>query len=442
MPELKTMNETIQKKEKKDPPTSLKGMDDLIDEQYYAFQGLFEKAQEIAVYYGFKPIETPVLEREEVFVSAIGEGTDIIDKEIYSFKTKGGEKVAIRPEYTASVMRAYLEHGMQTLPQPVMLYSYGQTLRHDKPQRGRWRQFRQFNLEILGSGKSIVDALVIRTLMTILEEYGFKNLIVDINSMGDKETRPTFVKELVTYYKKHSENLCKDCRERLISNPLKLLDCKQDECQPFKENAPSSLSFLSNEARTHFKEVIQYLEEMGIQYRINNSLVRGQNYYTRTVFEVIKIDIDENGKEKEITITGGGRYDNLAKMMGSKKDVPSVGTGLSMERIMMFPECKNIRPRIIKTPKVYFIQLGFEAKLKSLCIMETLRKAHIPVYQTLSKDSLSAQLANAEKMEIPFCIIFGQKEAMDNTVIVRNMSVHSQDTVKIDALSDYIKHLK
>lgn len=441
MPNTEPINDSTQKN-KKEAPLSLKGMDDLIDEQYYAFQGLFEKAQEIAVYYGFKPIETPVLEREEVFVSAIGEGTDIIDKEIYSFKTKGGDRVAVRPEYTAAVMRAYLEHGMQSLPQPVMLYSYGQTFRHDKPQRGRWRQFRQFNLEILGSAKSIVDALVIRTLMTILEEYGFKNLIVDVNSMGDKETRPAFVKELTTYYKKHIDTLCKDCKERLISNPLRLLDCKQQECQPLKEGAPSSLSFLSNDARSHFKEVLQYLEEMGIQYRINNSLVRGQNYYTRTVFEVIKVDVGDDGKEKEITITGGGRYDNLARMMGSKKDVPSVGTGLSMERIMMFPECKNIRPRIIKTPKVYFIQLGFEAKLKSLCIMETLRKAHIPVYQTLSKDSLSAQLAQAEKMEIPYCIIFGQKEAMDNTVIVRNMSVHSQDTVKIDALSDYIKHLK
>jgi histidyl-tRNA synthetase len=160
------------------------------------------------------------------------------------------------------------------------------------------------------------------------------------------------------------------------------------------------------------------------------------------VFEVIKVDTDENGKEREITITGGGRYDYLAKMMGSKKDVPSVGTALGMERIMMFPECKRLSPRIMKPPKVYFIQLGFEAKLKSLCIMETLRKARVPIYQSLSKDSLSVQLGLAEKMEIPYCIIFGQKEAMDNTVIVRNMSNHSQDTVKIDALSDYLKHLK
>ncbi len=440
------MNDDVKKEtekvEKRETPFSLKGMDDLFDEQYYAHQGLFEKAQEVAIYYGFKPIETPLLEQEEVFVSAIGEGTDIIDKEMYTFRTKGGEKLAVRPEYTAAVMRAYIEHGMMNLPQPVLLYSYGATFRHDKPQRGRWRQFRQFNLEILGTTKSIADALIIRTLMTILEEFGFKDLVVDINSMGDKETRPAFIKELVSYYKKHLDGLCKDCHERIKTNPLRLLDCKVPECQPFKENAPSSISFLSNDARHHFKEVLQYLEEMAIPYRVNNSLVRGQSYYTRTVFEVIKLDVGEDGKEKEITITGGGRYDNLAKMMGSKKDIPGIGTGMSMERIMMFPECKTLAPRIMKAPKVYFIQLGFEAKLKSLCVIEILRKARIPVHQSLSKDSLGAQLSQAEKMEIPFCIIFGQKEAMDNSVIVRNMSSHSQDTVKIDALSDYIKHLK
>lgn len=438
------MNEDTKKpkqSEKKDTPQSLKGMYDVIDDQYYAFQGLFEKAQEVAVYYGFTPIETPILEREEVFVSAIGEGTDVVDKEMYAFRTKGGDRLAVRPEYTASIMRAYLEHGMQNLPQPVMLYSYGPVFRHENPQRGRLRQFRQFNLEILGSTKSIADALIIRTLTTILEEYGFKDLIVDINSMGDRETRPAFIKELTNYYKKHVEHLCKDCHERIKTNPLRLLDCKQEQCQSFKDSAPSSLSFLSSDARAHFKEVLQYLEEMGIQYRINNSLVRGFDYYARTVFEVIKLDVDENGKEKEITITGGGRYE-LAKMMGSKKEVPAVGTGLGMERIMMFPECKKVAPRIMKPPKIYFIQLGFEAKLKSLCIMEILRKAKIPVHQSVTKDSLSAQLGIAEKLEIPYCIIFGQKEAMDNTVIVRDMKTHSQDTVKIDALSDYIKHLK
>jgi histidyl-tRNA synthetase len=435
------MSEEI-KKEKKEIPISLKGMNDVLEEDYYAYQGLFEKAQEVAVYYGFKPIETPVLEREEVFLKTLGEESDVVEKEIYSFRTKGGDRVALRPEYTASIMRAYHEHGMNNLPQPILLYSYGPVFRHDNPQKGRLRQFRQFNLEILGTSQSIADALIIRTLMTILEEFGFKDLIIDINSIGDKDTRAAFIKDLTTYYKKHAGEICKDCQERLKTNPMRLLDCKRPECQPFKEGAPSSLSYLSNDARHHFKEVLQYLEEMGIQYRVNNSLVRGFDYYNRTVFEVIKVDTDENGKEREITITAGGRYDPLARIMGGKKDVPSVGSGLGIERIMMFPECKRIMPRIIKTPKVYFIQLGFDAKLKSLCVIEVLRKAHIPVHQTLSKDSLGAQLAMAEKMEIPYCIIFGQKEAMDNTVIVRHMETRSQDTVKIDALSDYIKHLK
>ena len=208
------MNDHDTKKDgKKETPTSLKGMNDLLGDEYYAFQGLFEKAQEIAVYYGFTPIDTPVLEKEDVFIGALGEGTDIIDKEMYTFRTKGSERISVRPEFTAATMRAYLEHGMQNLPQPVMLYSYGQVLRHENPQRGRLRQFRQFNLEILGTTKSIADALIIRTLMTILEEYGFKELVVDINSMGDKETRGAFVKELVSHYKKHLDTLCKDCHE-------------------------------------------------------------------------------------------------------------------------------------------------------------------------------------------------------------------------------------
>lgn len=434
----------------KEPINSLKGMNDILGDKYYQYQGMFEKAQEIAVYYGFKPLETPALEKEEVFVRSIGEGTDVIDKEIYNFKTKGGERVALRPEYTASVMRSYIENGMMNMPQPIMLYSYGPTWRHDNPQKGRLREFRQFNLEILGTEKSMADALVIRTLMTILKEYGFKDLIIDINSMGDKDDRATFVKELTSYYKKHISKMCKDCQQRIITSPLRMLDCKNEECQKFKELAPASINYLSTESKKHFREVLQYLEEMGIDYRINNSLVRGLNYYTHTVFEVIKIEKEtdedgneiEDGKEKEITITGGGRYNYLARELGSKKDIAGVGAGLGLDRIMMFKECKNLEPKIMKKPKVYFLQLGFEAKLKSLTIMEILRENKIPVYQTLSKESLSAQLANADKIGTPYCIIFGQKEAMDGTVIVRDMKTHSQDIVTIDKLSEYLKKLK
>ncbi len=443
----KTEEKVISKKsaekvEKKDAPTSLKGMHDHLDELYYQYQGMFEKAQEVAMYYGFKPIEIPALEKEIVFTSSIGVGTDIVDKEMYNFSTKGGEKVAMRPEFTAGIMRAYLEHGMQNLTQPVMLYSYGPVWRHENPQRGRLRELRQFDLEIIGTEKSIADALIIKTLMTILEEFGFTDLVIDINSMGDKETRANYIRDLTNYYKKHISTVCVDCKERIKSNPLRLLDCKKPECIPLKEAAPQSVAYLSADARKHFKEVLQYLEEMGITYRMNHTLVRGLSYYSRTVFEVIKIETDANGIEKEITITGGGRYDRLAKEMGSKKDIPAVGTGIGLDRVLLFPDHKKLCPRILKPAKFYFIQLGFEAKLKSLAILEILRKAKISVYQSITKDSLGAQLGYAEGMNIPYSIIFGQKEAMDGTVIIRNMETRSQDTVEISKLSDYIKHLK
>lgn len=422
-------------------PTRLKGMKDIKGEEYYQLQGMFEKAQEIAEYYGFKPLETPILERLDVFEKAIGDETDIMEKEIYSFSVKGSDKLAMRPEYTAGIVRHYIEEGLNSEPQPILFYSYGQVFRHENSQRGRLREFRQFNLEILGSEKSIADAIIIRTTYDILEEFGLKDLVVDINSMGDKDSRQAYIKELTNYYKKHIITMCKDCNNRLKTNPLRLLDCKKEECQPMKDKAPQSINFLSTDARKHFKELLQYLEEMDIPFRINPTLVRGLDYYSRTVFEVVQNITDDEGNKKELTICGGGRYD-MSKQLGSRKEIPSVGTGVGFDRILLMPECTKITPKILKAPKFYFIQLGFEAKLKSLNIMETMRKAHISVRQNLSKDSISVQLANAEDMKIPYAIIFGQKEAMDSTVIIRDMKTQSQDTIKIANLCEYLKKLK
>ncbi len=415
-------------------------MRDIMKEEYYSFQGFFEKAQEVAVYYGFKPIETPILEHEEIFTSGIGEGTDIIDKEMYTLKTKGGDHLALRPEHTAPLMRAYIQHGMQTMPQPVMFYQYGPTFRHDKPQAGRYRQFWQFDLDSLGSDKSIMDALVIKAGMSILEESGAKNLSIEINSIGDKECRGAYIRELVSYYKKHLNNLSSIDRERLKINPLRILDSKEEKTKEINKDAPDSVSFLCLSCKKHFKEVLEYLEEMGIQYNINKNLVRGLSYYTRTVFEVYTENIEEGGLP--VQVAGGGRYDYLAKRLGGKKDVPAVGFSMGVDRIIGSPWYKKLSPRILKKPKIYFIQLGSEAKLKSLNIIEILRKAHIPIAQSLSKDSLGAQLAIAEKLAIPYALIFGQKEAFDNSVIVRDMSNRSQNTVKLNDLLEYLKEIK
>lgn len=419
---------------------SPKGMRDIVNEEYYNFQGFFEKAQEVAVYYGFKPIETPMMEHQEVFTSSIGEGTDIVDKEMYTLKTKGGDHLALRPEHTASLMRSYIEQGMQNMPQPVMFYQYGPVFRHDNPQKGRYRQFWQFDLDSLGSEKSIIDALVIKVGMSILEEAGATNLSVDINSIGDKECRGGYIKELTSYYRKHINNLAHIDRERLKTNPLRILDSKEEKTKEVNEGAPDAISFLCPSCKKHFKEVLEYLEEMNIPYNLNKNLVRGLSYYTRTVFEVY----GESGEENTppIQIASGGRYDYLARELGSKKDVPAVGFSIGVDRIIASPWYKKLSPRIIKKPKMYFIQLGSEAKLKSLNIIDILRKAHIPIAQSISKDSLGSQLAIAEKLNIPYAIIFGVKEAIENSVIVRDMSNRSQETVKLNKLLEYLKEIK
>lgn len=432
-----------QKKNSKEIIQTVKGMRDILGDDYYRFQGFFEKAQEVAMYYGFNPIELPIIEQEELYTSSIGAGTDILDKEMYGFKApKSTDKLALRPEGTAGAMRAYLEHGMISLPQPVMLYYYGPMFRHDKPQRGRYREFRQFGLEIMGSNKSILDALIIKLNVAILEEVGAKNLIVQINSVGNKDCRPQYIKELTNYYRKNINKLGKLDRERLKTNPLRILDSKDPETLVVNEAAPDFVSYLTPECKKHFKEVLEYLEEMGITYQINKSLVRGLDYYTDTVFEIQTTITEEDGIEKELTIAAGGRYDYLAKDLGSKKEIPAIGSAIGVDRVLVAPWYKDVAPRNLKKPKVYFIQLGTDAKMKSLHIIELLRQAKIPVLQSLSKDSLGSQLGVAEKLEIPHTLIFGQKEALEGSVIVRDMKNRSQETVKIEKLIDHLKKMK
>ncbi len=456
---------------KKEAPTALKGMRDIIGDEHHKYQGFFEKAAEVALYYGFQPIETPVLEREEVFVSTQSEDTDLVGKEMYSLKTRGGDRLALRPEGTAPVMRAYLEHGMQTQSQPVKLYYYGSLFRHENPQRGRYREYKTFGIEMIGSPKSVGDATVIYLMAMILKEVGLDNILIEVNSIGDKESRVPYIRELTAYYRKHINHMCADCKQRIKTNPLRLLDCKKPECQPFKEKAPQSIAHLSPAAKLHFKEVLEYLDALGLNYRINTNLVRGLDYYTHTVFEITEVPDEKapevfaehttqleatddekaakkvkNDREEAanapLSLAGGGRYDYLAKRLGSKKDVPGVGAGIGVDRVLLSPNYKAVSPRIVKKPKVYFIQFGFEAKLKALEIIEILRNARIPVTHSLNKDSLSAQLAIAEKMQIPHAIIFGQKEALDGTVIIRNMVTRSQDTVKVEKLTEFIKGMK
>lgn len=429
-------------------------------EEYYRMQGLFEKAQEVAMYYGYSPIETPSFEFEELFTRGVGEETDLVEKEMYRIKTKGGDKLALRPEGTAPLMRAYVEHGMHTKPQPVMWYYSGPFFRHERPQKGRLRQFQQFGLEVMGSSKAIADALIIRTFFDILEDIGIPECVIEINSIGDSQCRPAYIRALTSYYKKHAAALCKTCQQRLKKNPLRLLDCKDPDCEQLKAQAPDSVGYLCAECKQHFKEVLECLDRMEIPYQLNPLLVRGLDYYTRTVFEIMApiaedgLEKDDKEKEakdseeepppptKQLAICAGGRYDGLAKALGSRKPIPGIGGAFGYERILAIPDVTTPVPRIRKKPKVYFIQLGFEARLKSLTVIEMLRKARIPIQQALTKDGLSSQLAIAEKSGIPYVIIYGQKEALEETVIVRNMKNRSQETVPLEKLPAHLKRLK
>jgi histidyl-tRNA synthetase len=425
------------KKPKKDILQAPKGMRDFIGDSFYEKQGFYEKAQEIAEYYGFSGIETPILEHSEIFLKGLDENDDAI-KEMYSLKTKGRDMLSLKPEGTAPIMRAYIEHGMGSLPQPVFLYYGSPYFRHERPQKGRYRQFYQFGLEIIGSEKAVLDAIAIQTGYQILKETG-KEITVKINTLGDAEVRKEYLKALKSFYKKNIKRLSEKDRERLNTNPLRVLDSKHPETIEVNEDAPTLISTLNTVSKKHFKAVLEYLDAAHIPYEIDNALVRGLDYYTHTVFEYVTYD--EKG-DMSLALGGGGRYDGLAKVMGHTKDVPAVGLGLGVDRIIDIAEPESFNPKIRKKAKFFFIQLGYEAKAKAFDIIEILRKKNYPIKHSLSKNNLGAQLGTAETLGIPYTLIFGQKEAIDGTVIVRNMKTRHQDTIEIKDLSDHLKTLK
>src|SRR3989344_1082129 len=256
---------------KKDVVVSVKGMHDLLPDDYVYVERITKEARRTADFYGFSAISTPHLEKTELFVRPLGESSDVVEKQMYNLRTRGGDRLTLRPEGTAPLMRAYFEHGMVSLPQPVKLVYGGSFFRHESPQAGRFREFRQVGFEVIGDEDSINDALVIRVMVSSLLALGLRDVTVNINTLGDKVCRPTFRKELLAYYRKHYEKLCKDCKRRFKENPLRLLDCKEESCQEFKTKAPQMLEYVCDECKTHFKEVLEFMDALEIPYRLNQS---------------------------------------------------------------------------------------------------------------------------------------------------------------------------
>jgi histidyl-tRNA synthetase len=334
-------------------------------------------------------------------------------------------------------MRAFLQHGMLNLPQPVKLFSIGPVFRYESPQAGRFRQFHQVNLEVFGDKSPAVDAQIIQIFYNLLTELKFKNLAIEVNSIGDSACRPYFKKILVSYFRSHFNSLCFDCKRRMRENPLRILDCKEEKCQPIKAGAPQIIDHLCEECHHHFKEVLEFLDELGLPYRLNPYLVRGLDYYTKTVFEISTQSQVSEGV-LPTALLGGGRYDNLGKIVGGK-DVPACGGAAGVERIIEQMKIMGFKSAPGAKKEIFLAQVGDLAKKKSLRLFEQFREAKIPLAESLSKDSLKAQLSRANRLEVRYTLILGQKEALENTVILRDMEKGAQETVKVDKIVREIK---
>lgn len=411
------------------------GMYDILPEDFPYYEKILEVVKEIANFYNFQRIETPILEKKELFEKGTGQATDIVEKEMYTLKTKGGDLLALRPEGTPPIVRAYIEHGMQNLPQPVKLWYFGPYFRHEKPQAGRYRQFWQFGLEVINTKDPSLDAQIIKVFYEVLKELGLKEIVVEVNSIGDNCCRPYYKKVLKNYLKKREKSLPPSCKEKLKKNPLRVLDCKEEKARIVINQAPQMADHLCQECKEHFKEVLEFLDELNVPYDFNPYLVRGLDYYTKTVFEIFTKE-DKEGRIN--ALAGGGRYDHLIKILGGE-DIPAVGGAGGVERIIQELKKKEVFMRKEKRPQIFLAQIGKDAKKKAASLLEDFRKAKIPVYASLGKDSLKAQLKIADRLKARYTLLIGQKEVVDGTIIIRDMEKGKQRVVN---LKNVVKEVK
>lgn len=403
------------------------------DQKYW--RHILKKAESLLEFYGFEKIETPILESTELFARSVGEGTDIVEKEMYTLRTKGGDSLTLRPEGTASVARAYIENGMSVRPHPIKLFYMGPMFRHDQPQQGRYRQFYQLGAEIIGDGSEAVDAELIFLAWKILDSLGLDGYNVHINSIGDSNCRPAYIKALKDYYKNRVKRMCATCKARFKTNILRMLDCKEEGCKEINKEAPQTVDYLDDECKRHFKHILEFLDEVKVPYILNPHLVRGLDYYTRTVFELAP----EDNSGSQSVIVGGGRYDKLIDMLGGSK-TPAAGWAMGLDRLVLLMKEKNINvPDSKPKPKVFLAQLGDAAKRKSIPLFEALRKAGIETKSSLGRDSIKSQLRIAHRLGVKFTLILGQKEVLDSTIILRDMDASTQETIPLEKIVDEVK---
>jgi histidyl-tRNA synthetase len=431
--EIVTGEHEIVKSNKKTPQL-VRGFKDVLpsEQKYYKF--LTDKLEQLAVDYSFEKIDLPILEEASLFSRAVGKETDIVTKEMFSFETPGGERVSLRPESTAQVARAYINHGMLNLPQPVKLYYNGLMFRYERPQSGRYRQFNQFGFEVLGDKHPVLDAQMIILCHNFFKEIGLKGN-VQVNSIGCNVCRKEYKIQLVNYYKTQKANLCDDCKERLVKNPMRLLDCKEEKCAIIKEEAPQIVDWLCDDCKNHFVKVLEFLDEVQLPYNLNSHLVRGLDYYTNTVFEIWP---EGDEKRSQTALCGGGRYDNLIEQLGGR-NTPALGVSIGIERTILKIKELNLPVPEREKRDIFVAQLGEAARRKSLALYEELRKEGIKICESFSKDGLKNQLEIAGKQGVRFTLILGQKELSEGTILLRDMEAGAQETINFNKVVKEIK---
>lgn len=408
------------------------GMKDvLFDEQPY-WRYILAKIQETVDLFGYRRLDTPVLEQANLFVRGVGEGTDIVEKEMYIFEDRDGDQLALRPEFTAGIMRAYIENGLHTEPSPLRLWTVGPLYRHERPQAGRYRQHTQFDIEVLGEKDPAVDVEIISVAWHLFTSLGFEKLRLYINSTGCPICKPTYIQQLVEYFSQFEGQLPKTDKTRLQKNPLRILDSKEKETQPLLENAPHITDYLCDECAEHFEKLKQYLEAVKIPYTIDYRIVRGLDYYTKTVFE-IKAD----GLGSQDTICGGGRYDGLIQELGGKP-TPGIGFGSGIERYIIAMRHLNLEPPSEPSPNVTVSYLGEKAKLAALNLTKSLHDAQIRAMFTPGDRSFKAQLKAANRSRVSFAIIIGEDELAAGQATVRDMGNSEQTQVALSEIPAWI----
>jgi len=405
--------------------TGPRGTQDVSPYESYKWIQLENKLREIVDQYGFKEIRTPTFEHTELFLRGVGDTTDIVNKEMYTFEDKGKRSITLRPEGTASTVRSVLEKGILNEGLPLKAYYILSCFRYEKPQAGRLREFHQLGIELFGAQDYTADAEVIATGAKILKDLGLTAVKLNINSIGCPNCRPKYHEKLKEYFAQHIDGMCEDCKARFEKNPLRLLDCKEEKCSAIAKNAPVVIEHLCDECHDHFEGLKKTLDAMGVDYAINTKIVRGLDYYTKTVFEFVYDGIGSQG-----TVCGGGRYDGLFEELGGNH-VPAVGFGMGLERLLLTLEAEGKKLGDDSVPDIFFANIGEDAKIFAFTMAEKARAEGLRAQSDLMARSLKAQMKYADKVGAKYTVVLGDDEIANKTAVAKNMATKEQVTLDL-----------